>query len=495
MSLKTNRRYLLAGALASCAMPLHWPAFAADKASPSLLADLGRAIAAMPADALSDAVRNRMVWTVLDNVGATAHGARLAASKAFITAIGGVPGHAASGTDDTATILGSDKKAPTPNAAAASAYVIHADEVDDSDSRGSIRASAVIFSSTLAAAEALDVDGPRFLEAAALGYTIQGRLAAPVGPIQGYGWMASGVWGPIGAAGAIARMNGLTGAQTADAMAIAASDAGGLFQYFYDQAEEKRLIVARKARTAIESARWAAIGEHVSTRLLEGKAGVYRTMLGPDAALPTSEQLSGGIARLEGPLHLVPKFYSASASIIPTLDGLTEDIPASIDTSKITEIVVKGSPAFGAVLIPKLGGNYTQPETAIGARINFAFVVAMFLIRRSALPDDYTPALFADPEIDALARRIRFEPVDRSDTVLDLEVAFADGTVMTTTSRNQDRLAPAPLHRARREAKFAALCDHLSAEQREKVAAHCRAIVSAPSMRGWSHTLAELLHP
>lgn len=457
-------------------------------AGSGLVGALGEAIVALPEAGLSPEVGRRMVWTVLDNAAVIAHGARLEVSRTFARAMA-APG----GGGSRARILGTGLSAPPARAAAANAYVIHADEIDDSDFRGQIRASCVIMGAALAMAETLDVSGARFLEAAALGYTIQGRLAAPVGPIQGRGWMAAGVWGPIGAAALCARLMGLDAAQTASAMALAGSSAGGLFQYFYDQTEEKRIIVARAARNGIESAQWAALGEHGSPRILEGQAGIYKTLLAPDAPIPTAETLAGGLERLEGPLHLIPKFYAASASIIPTLDGLAEDVPVTVGAGDIAEIIVRGPQDWARVLAPKLGAGYARPETAIGARINFGFVVALYLARRSALPADYAAEALTDPAIDALARRIRFEEVATTDQPLRLEVKLNSGAAIASYARDQAPLEPAAEAADRRIAKFEGLTAFLGGERQMRLRAHCEAVGEARSMRAWARGLERLI--
>jgi 2-methylcitrate dehydratase PrpD len=427
-------------------------------------------------------VAERIGWTLLDGFAVMQFGKGVATAEPFLRTFGDRVGAPVA----SVPVLGSQLAAES--AAAVNAFLIHAAEIDDSDLRGQLRASAVVLPTALAAAELVDARGADFVRALALGYTLQGRFTAPIPvPIQSRGWMASGVWGPPAAAAAAALLMGLSPAQIASAIGLAGSDAGGLFQYFFDQSEEKRLIMARAARAAVESARLAQAGEIGPARIIEGRAGLYALFAGvpaPEATAFTSE-----LAAMEGPLFIYPKLYAASHSIIPTLDGMAADLPRTFRWQDVASYVVRGDQGWADTVGSKIV-DYKAPESTIGAMINYGFVVAMYLIRGSVMPADYSAAL-RDPRIDAFARRGSFE-VQPSPSDLSVEFRMRDGRTYLAKAQTPGPRDQSPLDAQRRLQKVAALTPDWTAARRDQLAALCHSVAAAPSMRGWVRDVAAL---
>lgn len=478
-----SRRQVVGGAIAAVMLPSARPTSAA---SQSLSGSLAAALVALRGTPVPHEVAERTAWTLLDVMGTVVYGASLAGTRNFLNSV-----RARSGQPAT-MVFGAGTAAPIELAAAANAFLIHAAEIDDSDLRAQLRASAVIMPTALALAEAHDIDGAAFIRAAAMGYTLQGRLAAPLGPIQRFGWMASGVWGPPAAAAMAADMMGLSAPQMVSAMGLAGSASGGSFQYFFDQTEEKRFIVARAARTAVESAMLASAGEAGPPFIFEGQAGLYRLFGDRVLKAPDAATLVANLGNLEGPLFILPKFYAASHSIIPTLDGIAADIPHAIDAAAVERIVVKGDAGWASVLADKIN-DFAPPATLIGAMINYSFVVALFLARRSLMPDDISEAVIRDPATIALARKTRFETV-AGPADLSVEIAMADGTRYLARARTPAVGKPAAFHQTERLAKFQGLtADRLSAERRNRLKALCLGVGTVPSMRGWARDVQRVI--
>lgn len=457
-----------------------------DKARPSLKTysqAIAEAAKGLPERA-PPAVEKRLSWTLADNFASMLYASTLPrpmkAAAYFADSMRG----------RDACIMATDLVTSELGAAAAMAYLIHTAEIDDSDPRGELRASAVIMSACLAAAQAADASGPAFLRAAALGYTLQGRFVQSVGPVQPRGWMASGVWGPAAAAAAVSLMRGCSAQEIANAVSLAGAAAGGVFQYYFDQTDEKRIIVARAARAAIESADLAALGEHGAGRILEGRAGLYRLFAGAEA--PALDDLTIDLARLEGPLYLRPKFFAASHSIIPTLEGLQEAVPVDFDPGSIQSFTVRGNAAWARVIGQKIN-NFETPSSRIGAALNYSFVVAMWLTRRTVLPGDYTEAAFQDPKILALAKLGAFEENDREH--LSIEIVLRNGETIRAEAKDPDRNVPAPLESAKRLAKFNTLAAvRLDERDRSELSAHCMAVSDARSMKNWARRAQKLIN-
>jgi 2-methylcitrate dehydratase PrpD len=313
---------------------------------------------------------------------------------------------------------------------------------------------------------------------------VLGRLAAPLGPMQPRGFMSSGVWGPAASAALSARMLNMDAAGTAHAIALASSAAGGAFQYFYDQSEDKRMVVARAARAGVEAALLACRGEKGATRVFEGQAGLYPVLGGAAGRAVELSRITAGFGALEGPLRLAPKFHAASASIIPTLDAIAATpVDRRIAAGDIDRIVMRGGPAIARIYQAKLDA-YEPPPSRIGAKLNYAFVVALYLTRGSADAFDFDDATLADPAINDLARRIRFELVP--DGAPTLTIVPRSGEPLVLRPVESDGQKTEPLMLEARMAKFRSLT-RLSLTDRERawLLAEVESLDQAPDMAAW----------
>lgn len=466
-----TRRGLIAGS-AAAVIALRPGRAMADVSAYSHARAIAEAIAALPFTAPED-ITARVGWTLADAFASILYATTLADAMAGAR-------YLANGRSE-AIVPAAGYAAAAPHAAAASAYLLHAAEIDDSDLRGQLRASAVVLSAALAAAQATDSRGGEFVRAAALGYTLQGRFAAPVGPIQGRGWMASGVWGPPAAAAAVAMLCRLGIDETEAAIALAAAGAGGLFQYYFDQSDEKRLIVARAARAAVESAGLAVLGERGAARVIEGRAGLYALFGG--GAAPDTDHFTRNLEALEGPLFVRPKYFAASHSIIPTLDGLVAVAPKGVAAEQVERIIVRGDPAWGAVIGDKIN-SFEPPRTRIGAALNFSYVIALWIVNGRVLPMDYTQAALRDKKVLSLARLASYENAPGEN--LSIEIALKNAPSIRAAAIDPAPDAPAPLDKERRLAKFHALAQvRLSSKSAAQLLAHCLDVANARSMRSW----------
>jgi 2-methylcitrate dehydratase PrpD len=454
----------------------------APSAAQTIAAQLGMAIAAARYEDMSPEVIERAKLTVLDNLATLAYTSRLLRGDAYLARARERGGRA------EARLWGTGIVAPVEDAAAGNAWLIHAAETDDSDFRASLRASPVVMGPALAMAEWQRASGKELLLALAVGYTTLGRLAEPLGPLQLKGYMSSGVWGPSASAAVSAKLLKLDGPATANAISIAAGAGGGSFQYFYDQTEEKRLVVARAARAGVEAAVLACAGEVGAKRIFEGQAGLYRLFGGDKAATIDTARITANFAALEGPLRLYPKFYAASASIIPFL----ESMPAKpIDPASIDHFAIRGNADAARIYKAKLEA-YAPPQTLIGAKTSLGFVLALYWTRGSADPYDFSLVALADPAINALAAKGRFEALDSPAT--ELVITLKSGEIIRLVPYQSDGSRTEPLMREARMAKFRSLTrDALTDSERAKVLAAVERLDSVKDMAVWVRNMDRLI--
>lgn len=421
-----------------------------DRPPASMIEEIGAVIANSNAKNLSAETHERVTACLVDNLATLTFTADAAKNDPYLSRIA-----RRSGRRDV-RIIGTGTRAPMEDASGALSFLIHYAETDDSDFRAELRASPIVIGPALAIAQRFGASGNDLYAAIAAGYSVLGGLAAPFGALQPYGLMSSGFWGAAASAAVTSRLMKLSPTQTANALSLALSAAGGTFQYYYDQTEEKRLILGRAARAGTESALLASEGEHGARHILEGSAGIYGLLSKLTDRKPDVSGVVDAVRRLDGPLFIYPKFYAASSSITPSLEALHPLLREGLAADAVDFIALRADPVLWAPVKAKLG-VFERPSTLIGAKINYAFMVAFLLTYGAADAATVSKADFSEDRVLRLAERVRFEP--RNGLESHIVIGLKDGSVREAEVPNQRPGDPAPLATAMREDKFRALTE------------------------------------
>ena len=132
--------------------------------------------------------------------------------------------------------------------------------------------SAPVLSAALAAGELGLATGQDLVHAFLLGFEVETTVAEVINPAHyEHGWHATCTLGTLGAAAAAARILGLDTAQTATALAVAASQASGLKENFGTMT--KPFHAGHAARSGVLAALLAREGWTASAQALEGPQG------------------------------------------------------------------------------------------------------------------------------------------------------------------------------------------------------------------------------
>lgn len=309
-----------------------------------------------------------------------------------------VAGHAPA----EATLLSHGGRVDAEHAAFANAVLIHARAQDDTHFAAKTHAGAAVLPAALALAERGGVDGRRFVEAAVAGYEVAAsvgeRFSAQTTP---RGFRASMLYGTLGAAAAGAKLLDLDEAGAADAIAIAASFAGGLSQTWIEGTSEWRWELGMAARNGVVAARLAAGGAHGAERWLDGPAGFARAFAGEEVADEPWEL--GSRWRIRDviykpyPVCNINQSPVELACAIATEHDLAPDAIASVDC--FLNPSDRGYP----------GTLNEGPFRDVGATLMSApFCVALALATRTAKLVGLTT--FDDPKVAALMARTRVLP-------------------------------------------------------------------------------------
>ncbi|HLI13836.1 MAG TPA: MmgE/PrpD family protein [Alphaproteobacteria bacterium] len=181
------------------------------------------------------------------------------------------------GRPGEARIFGSDFGLAAPAAAFANATAAHALDFDDNCYAGVVHGSAVIVPAALAVAETVNAPGADLVTALVAGAEAEYALGAATGSdFYERGWWTTGVFGPVGAAAATARLLGLDARATASALGMALAGSGTTKACFGTDA--KPLLAGRAAEAGVVAALLAARGATGPAGAVEQPHGFARVL-------------------------------------------------------------------------------------------------------------------------------------------------------------------------------------------------------------------------
>lgn len=345
----------------------------------------GTALDTAPPQALDDARKCLVDWFAVC-IGA----ARQPEARALRAALAG-KGRAG------ATLLGGGCAAPA-DAALFNGALSHVLDFDDTHVPSILHGSGPLWAALLAAGETAGIGERRLLEAFVAGFQVGARLGGN-GRGEGLtrqGWHVTPVVGRIAAAAALARARGLSAGTAAHALALAASQAGGLTASFGSMA--KPLNAGRAASDAVLAAELAAHGFEGPLGILDGEGGLLPTLLqDPGAAFGLDLDALRAL-----PWEVSQNSFKPYASC-----QLTH---AAIDAAR--ELAGHGPAdrvqclrAHVHPLAIKVAGRETA-ATPNEAKFSLRFCIALALAGHACGMDDFSPQRLADVSLHALAARV-----------------------------------------------------------------------------------------
>lgn len=305
-----------------------------------------------------------------------------------------------------ATILGTPHTAPATAAALANGAFAHALDFEDAFELSPGHPNASLVPALLALAHtAGPVDGKTFLAALAVGSDFACRLALALEqPMEQGGWYPPPILAGFGAVAGCANLLGLDAGSVRDALSLMLCQVIMPGEIKYSKGTQIRAVrEAFPAQAAVQSCLLARAGVTGFEQPIEGRAGFYAlyadNRFDPDRLLDALgsrywiEQLTfkpwpscrGTHAFIEMALAFKARHRLAAADIA--------DISAGID--KVHTMLFEPDDAR------------RKPSSAIEAKFSVPFCLALALVRGRVTLDDFGEEDLADPQVLALAARIR----------------------------------------------------------------------------------------
>lgn len=300
-----------------------------------------------------------------------------------------------------ATLYFSQRKAQGPQAAWINGTAAHALDFDDVALRG--HPSSVLVPAILAEAEVLDASGRDMVTAYVAGYETWAELVRrESGFHHGKGWHPTGIFGAIGAAAACASLRRLDPAQTAQAIALGASQSAGLMANFGTMT--KPFHAGRSAHAGVMAARLAAAGFTASEDALEHPQG-FLGAVSPSGDVDRDSPASTLGARwriVETGLNIkkYPACYCTHRAIDAML-GLLKTQPLRADD--IAGITVKLSENYATIL------RNHSPRTGLAAKFSIEFAMASAVVAGRVGLGELTDGFVQRRDVQDLIGRVGVE--------------------------------------------------------------------------------------
>ncbi|MBN9425706.1 MAG: MmgE/PrpD family protein [Burkholderiales bacterium] len=364
----------------------------------------------------------RMKWSLLDSLGCGLHGSQTEWGRI-------IAGHATAQGTGRARLWASsgDRRVPPAAAALANGTMIQSFELDDVHFGSRSHPGSVTVPVAMAMVDdGVAVSGRQLIEAMAVGY----ELLVRVGGCQGVssfnrGWHPTGTAGVFAAAATASRLLGLDASQTTHALGIAGTMPAGIMAAQFG-AMVKRLFSGHAAWAGLSATMLARSGFTGITDIFDVDFGGYPKAVSDEISL---DALTEGLGTRYEAGSIGYKLYACVGTNHTMLAAL-EDIVAREKPSwhDIDEIRIRTS----EYQVLHSGWPY-EPSTVMAAQMNMQYCAAALLIHGAVFVEQFEPQLLADPDILALAGRVKVitnTAQAHKDRTAEVEVALQDGRVL-----------------------------------------------------------------
>jgi 2-methylcitrate dehydratase PrpD len=390
----------------------------------TIATELAGRIHAFTFDGLPKAAVEWAKMGILDTVGVTLAGSREPCAQIALRV---------SDAAGPALMFGAARRLSVTNAALVNGTASHALDFDDCSNTLGGHPSAPILPGLFALADTMPVSGRDFIAAYVAGFETETRIARAVN-FHHYdkGWHPTATLGVFGAAAAASRLLGLSAAQTATALAIAASFSSGLKANFGTMT--KPLHVGQCAQNGVMAALLAREGMTASHDAFEHRQGFFDVFNG------AGNYDAGAVLRdWAEPLDIITpgiaiKRYPCCGSTHPAIDAMLDLVNAhGLTPENVAHIVSWTHPRRLAHT------NRPTLRSALDAKFSVQYCLARALVDRQVVLSQFDDGAYLDAQVAEVMARIEAAPHPQMSPTSTAHFG-AEVTVTTTDGR---RLAKA----------------------------------------------------
>ena len=304
------------------------------------------------------------------------------------------------------TALGHAGSYGAEDAALLNGTAAHGEDFDDTFEGGPVHSGAVVVPAVLAACERFGRNGNSALLGIAAGVETMCRLSL-VAPklIHKAGFHPTAVLGAMASALAVAKTLDLNPRQTADALGIAGSMAGGIIEYLAEGAWTKRLHAGWAAQSGLRAARLAKEGFTGPRTVFEGTHGLFfgfaHTSQGNFAELAGS---FGGQWHLQ---NLTFKPYATGTMNQPYIDCALRLAKKGFAAEDVAKVECETAEGYVHRLWEPLAAKQ-RPANDYAAKFSTPFNIAVAFVTGGAGFEAFSERTVRDARVLELAGKVRY---------------------------------------------------------------------------------------
>lgn len=362
--------------------------------------------------------------------------------RAYVQQLGGAP---------QCSVVGHDFQSNAPSAAFANGIFLHCLDFEIQGQPPTHGTSAVL-PPALALGEMSDAPGARLIEAYVIGWELQGRFRLASARCNLRGFHPPGLFGPVRAAAASARMLGLDSTQTRMALGIAASHTGGLTANTGTMVKSTHPGAA--ARQGVEAALLAQAGFVSHDSIIEARQGYVEVLFGAEFDWDALTHNLGTTFQLVDPGFNI-KRYPAQIYMQWAIEAaLTLQQQYHIRPEDVTYLELE-------VPAGHVRQGHADARSGLDGKFNFAYCGAAAFAEGRVDIDSFSDATRFSPRLEAVLHKVRIKanpdiPTSIPDTWAVARVGLRDGRELSEQCRHYRGSIANPMSRDERLSKVRA---------------------------------------
>jgi 2-methylcitrate dehydratase PrpD len=328
------------------------------------------------------------------------------------------------------SVVGQDYKTNPPAAAFVNGVALHCLDFEIQGAPPTHGTSACL-PPALALGEMVAASGKRLLEAYVLGWELQGRFRAASAGANLRGFHPPGIFGPIGAVAAAAKVLGLDRQQVRMALGIAASRTGGLTANTGTMVKSTHPGAA--ARHGVEAALLARAGFVSHDSVIEARQGYVEVLFGDGFDWELLTRDLGHAFQLVDPGFNIKRYPAQIYMQWPIEAVLTLRQKYNLKPEDIDDLEIE---------IPGRSDRARpQPRSGLDGKFSFEYCAAVALAEGQITIDSFSDATRFTPGVEAMLRKVRLRmnpdiPMDIRRTWAVARVKTADGHELSERCQN-----------------------------------------------------------
>ncbi|PGF13909.1 2-methylcitrate dehydratase [Natrinema sp. CBA1119] len=305
-----------------------------------------------------------------------------------------------------ATVIGNESAPPAQFAALANGTLAHALDVDDGHRSAAGHPGSAVIPAALATAEKTNASGTELITAIVAGYEGMVQTAKSVQTShRERGFHATATCGCFGAAAAVSCILDLDETETAHAIGLAGTQAGGLFEFLEKGSMAKRFHPGRAAMAGILAGELAATGFDGPDTIIEGKDGFARAFT-DEYDLEPFENLGDPFSVTENYL----KAFPCCRHIHGPIEAVQTIRDEGVTAADVESIRVE---TYGTAS----HHDKKTVENLLDTQMSIPYGVAVALVTGSAKLAQFDPSNADNPEINALIDNVDVVKTDEMEAI------------------------------------------------------------------------------